>query len=919
MTAYTSSGTGNWSSSSTWGGLGVPGNGDTASIGHAVTVDADTIVGTSPAPGTNAITITSGGSITIADNVSLTIRGDTTAATPGSATTVLAMGQGSVLEFDGSLAASPSAATYKFQLGTANGARARVSITGVSGNRAIIRSNAGGGNGYFTRSTFTNTGFMVIAYCDFLRIGDSSNKFAKPSLSTSSGTSRFTFDHCTFDACGTWDCNDGATPGNAAWIGLTNCTFKNSVGGNVTLGTATAPTSQRDVKNCVFDKLVAWTSTAGFTIEDNLFQAAYSVSGSNTWASWARNLVYRSSSVQDLVNGDCTDTYFLQDHGTANPHFVAPNQNLNITFDGCVFEYTGSNTAGDCILIPSPSAAKTYTVTQCIVLPNGAGLASGSLISALGNANAAFSCTHNTGLGGGNSQALVTIGETYAGYAGMLTAFKSNLVWKPSGTSDYKLFQTGTTSDYCSAANCDYNTGWNLNGAGYSVTMTGSPGAHDVDTDPGFQQGGATFVDWDTARGGAGTIANALSELAKVNDDSGANPDYTIANLLAWMRGAYAPTTLTLRGAAHDAGDIGAVAVATAGSGAATATPASLSGSGTVGAAGISGTGAVTITPAAMSGSGTETVSGTGALTATPASLSGSGTETVSGSGNATLPAIALSGSGTSALGISGTGAVTVTAPALAGSGTETITASGGVTVAVAQSGSGTSTASGSGGVTLTLTLAGTGSAAGSGTGGVTAAPTLSGSGTSTASGSGGVTVAIGESGSGQVSQAGVGAMTMTAALAGSGSLTVSGSGSVSVAPLLAGSLAGTGAALASGTGAATVAASLSGTGAISEAGSGAATIAPALSGSGAITVAGTGAATLAPTLAGSGSVPISGSGAATVALSLSGIATSTAASTSTSGKYKAEHDAALADLATVTGFAAEHASAYRDLMDAGV
>lgn len=568
MALFTSSQAGNWSSASTWGGAGVPANGDTASIGHAVTVDVNTTVGTSPAPGTNAITITSGGSLVIADNVVLTLRGEVTAATPGTATTVLTMGQGSVLEFDGSQAASPSAAKYKFQLGTANGARARASITGVAGNPAVVRSNAGGGNGYFTRSTFTNTGFMLVAYCDFLRIGDAGNKFAKPDLATSSGTSRFTFADCLFDACGTWDANDGGTPGAAAWIGLTRCTFKNSVGGNVTLNTAASPTSQRDVVDCVFDKLVAWTSTAGFTITGNLFLAGFSVAGSTAWTLWSGNMVVRPTSVQDTVNGDCVDTYFLQNHTTANPHFVGPNSALSVVFDGCLFEFAGSDTAGDCILIPSPAAAKTYTIRNCLVLPNGSGLASGSLISALGNANASFSCTHNTGLGGGNSQALVTVGETYAGFTGMCTAFKSNLVWKASGATGLKWFQTGTTSDIATAANLDNNTGWNLatgtQGKGYSCTLSaGSPGANDVDQDPLFADRTRNLATWDAALGGAGTNANAIAELAKRNDRSGYNPGYTIAGLIAWVRAGFAPRNAALKGAAHDGGDIGAVPVAT--------------------------------------------------------------------------------------------------------------------------------------------------------------------------------------------------------------------------------------------------------------------------------------------------------------------------------------------------------------------
>jgi len=55
VASYTSSGSGNWSSASTWGGAGVPTDGDSVTIasGHVVTYDAN-IVGA----GLAALTIT---------------------------------------------------------------------------------------------------------------------------------------------------------------------------------------------------------------------------------------------------------------------------------------------------------------------------------------------------------------------------------------------------------------------------------------------------------------------------------------------------------------------------------------------------------------------------------------------------------------------------------------------------------------------------------------------------------------------------------------------------------------------------------------------------------------------------------------------------------------------------------------------
>lgn len=82
MATFTSSQTGNWSSSATWGGAGVPGAGDLAVIAasHTVTVDVDTTVGDKAAAtgigvtinGTNSTTF---GTLKVATGVTLTLRG----------------------------------------------------------------------------------------------------------------------------------------------------------------------------------------------------------------------------------------------------------------------------------------------------------------------------------------------------------------------------------------------------------------------------------------------------------------------------------------------------------------------------------------------------------------------------------------------------------------------------------------------------------------------------------------------------------------------------------------------------------------------------------------------------------------------------------------------------------------------------
>lgn len=86
MAAYTSSQTGNWNDSATWGGGGTPGDGDTATIdnGHSVTVTASVTVG----DGTNAgITIAGAsaeayGTLKVSDGYTLTVKGADISSNP---------------------------------------------------------------------------------------------------------------------------------------------------------------------------------------------------------------------------------------------------------------------------------------------------------------------------------------------------------------------------------------------------------------------------------------------------------------------------------------------------------------------------------------------------------------------------------------------------------------------------------------------------------------------------------------------------------------------------------------------------------------------------------------------------------------------------------------------------------------------
>ena len=92
-------------------------------------------------------------------------------------------------------------------------------------------------------------------------------------------------------------------------------------------------------------------------------------------------------------------------------------------------------------------------------------------------------------------------------------------------------------------------------------------GQHDVFANPNFVDGTRSTSSWDASLGGAGTAANVIEKMIAMNgwDAAGAattfDANYTIDNLLAYIRAGYTPTNTALKATAHDGGDIGAVAV----------------------------------------------------------------------------------------------------------------------------------------------------------------------------------------------------------------------------------------------------------------------------------------------------------------------------------------------------------------------
>jgi hypothetical protein len=145
-----------------------------------------------------------------------------------------------------------------------------------------------------------------------------------------------------------------------------------------------------------------------------------------------------------------------------------------------------------------------------------------------------------------------------------------------SAASEYNLGQcTGGSESECSGSDCSIDESeYNCKHATQSGTFTpyntvlgndGSLGANDITQDPQFVDINVGIAAWDTSLGEAGTLANAFEEMVKLNGwDKDGNPaafnsNYTVANLLAYIRAGLTPQNSALDGTGYGRDDIGAV------------------------------------------------------------------------------------------------------------------------------------------------------------------------------------------------------------------------------------------------------------------------------------------------------------------------------------------------------------------------
>lgn len=555
MAAITTQANGFWDVSGTWTGGTIPGNGDTVTLNHTVTVRDSRIVGVSPAAGAGTPAMQINAAFTITAAGTLTCRGDVQL----SGVTFTNSG---IFEFDAHLAGVPATALYIFQIGHFPSDAAAILIpSGSSGAHCVFRSNAGGAHGRFTNNGNDHSGQVQGSWGDFQSIGDASNPAIAPLLGNGD---TFSLTDCTFDSsCGSIGNNATSGGNNDCNIALLRVTMDGATGGiayQIPIGAPT--TGTRSMKFCYMTNFVDFGHIENWVIEDSTLAVLYTYIGSGTWTSFLRVFLATTDPLAIVeFSGVVTDCYYIRVGNQNNPHFF-DTVNASSRVTGTVFECPdGTDGSGDCVAHNGGVLPGSDRIDHCIVLDDGADHDSGTMSTCLGDANTRVTIEHNTYHGGQGAY----FGESFAGVAGM-GIVRNNISWaRSAGTAYIIKADPGVIANVVQGADAHHNGRFNAHATnGYDPNLTFSPatqGSGDVSGDPQFVDVNRGVKKWSTSLGGAGTTLDAMARIKAGTA--------TIAQLLTYVKAGFAPQNAAYHAASDNIspsnGWIGAVAGASGG------------------------------------------------------------------------------------------------------------------------------------------------------------------------------------------------------------------------------------------------------------------------------------------------------------------------------------------------------------------
>ena len=584
MTAYTAKASGNASSGgqTTWNEVGVPGDGDTISVGaFTVTFDVNVTIGTSPNDNTTKVIdkTSSTGALVIAPGVTLTVKGNI----GGVNGSTFSMGAGSSLVLDAS--ASGGTPVYRF----INVGFQIFSFVGTSGSRCSISAVSGR-----TCSLNVPCSAMTFQFVDFTRVS--------AFVTTNSTTGNIIVEDCSFNTCAKLQLTSSSTSNNIkinrnVFTSGTDASYDFHIDASGATNTGIREITYNAFTNGVFQASGKFFKWIGNLISGRAGWVTLNAT-TNRWVEFRDNLVIGDGSANGgngaIFPSNSARNYFVIENGIGNPHFVAAyamDSGLDNTISQSIFESQTPDLidTGDCVILNATCCnGSKIVVKNCIVLPtgySGATVHTGQLItvyssSTANNTSSQVQALHNTcnqnqtSLGGIGKRAAIAFAEASSGFADQVSAIKGNLVWAATANDGYLAERiSGTVDGIITATGADYNWLWNIaagdNGRGYE-DRANSPGqdlwssgnadgndaaAAGVDNNQG--SGNPQFVDsarniakWATARGYGSTYADGVAAV---------KADRTrIRDLIAYVFEGFKIQNASTKAAAHDGMPVGA-------------------------------------------------------------------------------------------------------------------------------------------------------------------------------------------------------------------------------------------------------------------------------------------------------------------------------------------------------------------------
>jgi hypothetical protein len=553
----------------------VPGPGDTVVIanGHTLNLPADAswTIGNSADLATYALATTGTGGTGIFSmqmHSTLTLHGH---VRQGNATwQVGTSGGGAYVVFNH----STTPLTWIISDGTLQ-ANARLVILGAPGDRSVVRKSATGvaGGGFGPLTTQQDGGRVEAQYTNFEFIGNATISAFR--FRGTSAVFTLSLQHVTLTSCGQ------ITNISAAFSGTSNILLEYFkvvtpiASSNRIISFAAGPrtTGTWSFQNWSISggtfhcQPVAVGNALGATFSNIFIRNTSNImpfNCSNAHLGTVTNLfhyVASSTAGGSAIGGaDVNGAYLLEETPwDGNGH---PIQSLafNQTWSKWIIEATNGQFQADGLqTMHSQSLTGQRITLRDGVVVQPAGTYYGSPINH--TATSPNDATHNypaitarniTWRGGLNGSISSGIGgEANAGAAGLFSAVHNNVVWSevpstPAYITDYSVLPGNGT--FTSA---DYNCHWNIastNGTRYKYAVTNpgvydtAPGVNDRNVNPRLADTTRTFLKWGKSINPShATVGVVLDEMAKLADDSGFDPRYTIANALTWVRWGNVP------------------------------------------------------------------------------------------------------------------------------------------------------------------------------------------------------------------------------------------------------------------------------------------------------------------------------------------------------------------------------------------